>query len=196
MTKFNGFGQQDAAELVNYLLDILHEDLNRITDKPYIEFKDSFGRPDKEVAEEYWKGIIARNDSVVTDLMYGQFKSKVVCKACEHENSNFDAFLTLQLPIPKKVYIEVVYQPAEMMNTETKEKNPHLRTKFTTEREETVQNMKKMINERLGREEDLVAYNIYRGCIRSRHLASTEIGEIEQKNELTIFTPREKEKEG
>jgi hypothetical protein len=83
-----------------------------------------------------------------------------------------------------------------MMNTETEEKNPHLRTKFTTEREETVQNMKKMINERLGREEDLVAYNIYRGCIRSRHLASTEIGDIEQKNELTIFTPREKEKEG
>jgi len=93
-------------------LDILHEDLNRVTDKPYIEFQDSAGRPDEEVAQEFWKGIIARNDSVVTDLMYGQFKSKVVCKECEHENSNFDAFLTLQLPIPKKVYIEVVYQPA------------------------------------------------------------------------------------
>ena len=28
--KFSGFGQQDSCELINYLLDILHEDLNRI----------------------------------------------------------------------------------------------------------------------------------------------------------------------
>ena len=33
--------QQDAFELLNYLLDTLHEDLNRVIDKPYIEESES-----------------------------------------------------------------------------------------------------------------------------------------------------------
>jgi ubiquitin C-terminal hydrolase len=28
--RFSGYGQQDAAELLNYLLDLIHEDLNRV----------------------------------------------------------------------------------------------------------------------------------------------------------------------
>lgn len=33
-------------------MDGLHEDLNRVHDKPYVELKDSDGRPDWEVAAE------------------------------------------------------------------------------------------------------------------------------------------------
>lgn len=36
-------------EFLAFLLDGLHEDLNRIKHKPYIEEKDSSGRPDAEV---------------------------------------------------------------------------------------------------------------------------------------------------
>jgi ubiquitin C-terminal hydrolase len=39
-------------ELLAFLLDGLHEDLNRITDKPYIQTADSASRPDLEVASE------------------------------------------------------------------------------------------------------------------------------------------------
>lgn len=35
-------------------MDGLHEDLNRVHDKPYVELKDSDGRPDWEVAAEVW----------------------------------------------------------------------------------------------------------------------------------------------
>lgn len=38
--QFCGFQQQDAQELMAFLLDGLHEDLNRIKKKPYIEMKD------------------------------------------------------------------------------------------------------------------------------------------------------------
>jgi len=31
ISRFSGYGQQDSAELVNYLLDLIHEDLNRVT---------------------------------------------------------------------------------------------------------------------------------------------------------------------
>lgn len=50
--RFNGFQQQDSQELLAFLLDGLHEDLNRVHEKPYVELEDSDGRPDWEVASE------------------------------------------------------------------------------------------------------------------------------------------------
>ncbi|CAH8291269.1 unnamed protein product [Schistosoma turkestanicum] len=44
--QFSGYAQHDTHELLVFLLDGLHEDLNRIHSKPYIEVKDSDGRPD------------------------------------------------------------------------------------------------------------------------------------------------------
>ena len=46
IARFSGYGQQDACELLNYLLDLIHEDLNRVLKKPYVEMPDSDGRPD------------------------------------------------------------------------------------------------------------------------------------------------------
>lgn len=46
-------------------MDGLHEDLNRVRNKPYIEAKDADGRPDEEFADECWKNHMARNDSVI-----------------------------------------------------------------------------------------------------------------------------------
>lgn len=55
-------------ELLAFLLDGLHEDLNRVKCKPYVEAKDGDGRPDEEVADEYWKNHRARNDSIIVDV--------------------------------------------------------------------------------------------------------------------------------
>ena len=33
---FSGYNQHDSSELINYLLDGLHEDLNRVKEKPYV----------------------------------------------------------------------------------------------------------------------------------------------------------------
>lgn len=55
-------------ELLAFLLDGLHEDLNRVKQKPYIKSRDADGRPDEEVADEYWANHIARNDSIIVDV--------------------------------------------------------------------------------------------------------------------------------
>ncbi|KAM9534153.1 ubiquitin carboxyl-terminal hydrolase 4 isoform 3-T3 [Guaruba guarouba] len=44
--QFSGYQQQDSQELLAFLLDGLHEDLNRVKKKPYLELKDASGRPD------------------------------------------------------------------------------------------------------------------------------------------------------
>ncbi|XP_043701545.1 ubiquitin carboxyl-terminal hydrolase 8-like isoform X3 [Telopea speciosissima] len=66
--QFSGFNQHDSQELLAFLLDGLHEDLNRVKFKPYIEAKDADGRPDGEVADEYWRNHRARNDSIIVDV--------------------------------------------------------------------------------------------------------------------------------
>ena len=54
--RFSGVQQHDAQELLAFLLDGLHEDLNRVHDKPYVELRDSEGRPDVIVAQEVRHG--------------------------------------------------------------------------------------------------------------------------------------------
>ncbi|KAM7355200.1 ubiquitin specific protease 32 isoform 3-T3 [Cochliomyia hominivorax] len=103
--QFAGGGQHDSQELLEWLLDALHEDLNRVMEKPYSELKDSNGRPDKIVAAEAWSQHHARNQSIIIDLFYGQLKSKVSCMCCGRESVRFDPFSLLSLPLPVENYI-------------------------------------------------------------------------------------------
>ncbi|XP_048012804.1 ubiquitin carboxyl-terminal hydrolase 15-like isoform X3 [Megalobrama amblycephala] len=80
----------------------LHEDLNRIRKKPYIQLKDADGRPDKVVAEEAWENHIKRNDSIIVDIFHGLFKSTLVCPVCAKISVTFDPFCYLTLPLPMK----------------------------------------------------------------------------------------------
>merc|ERR1719447_1006625 len=84
--QFSGYQQQDSQELLTFLLDGLHEDLNRIRQKPYVEMSDSDGRPDHEVASEAWENYKKRNVSVTFDPM---------------------CYLSLPLPVKKERQIEV-----------------------------------------------------------------------------------------
>ena len=60
--QFSGYMQQDAQELLAFLLDGLHEDLNRVKNKPYITEKDSDGRSDEDIATESREAHTARNN--------------------------------------------------------------------------------------------------------------------------------------
>jgi ubiquitin carboxyl-terminal hydrolase 4/11/15 len=84
---FAGYGQQDTQELIAFLLDGLHEDLNRIYQKPYIEkpdWKDGGDEADLALfAKECWDGYKKRNDSAIVDLFQGQLKSTLVCPDCK-----------------------------------------------------------------------------------------------------------------
>ncbi|XP_027349722.1 ubiquitin carboxyl-terminal hydrolase 5 isoform X2 [Abrus precatorius] len=97
--QFSGHNQHDSQELLAFLLDGLHEDLNRVKHKPYIRSRDADGRPDEEVADEYWANHIARNDSIIVDVCQGQYKSTLVCPVCNKVSVTFDPFMYLSLPL-------------------------------------------------------------------------------------------------
>ena len=61
--------QQDSVELLQVLLDGLHEDLNRIKEKGANDsIPDSNGRPDSVVSHEHWELYRRQNNSLVVDL--------------------------------------------------------------------------------------------------------------------------------
>lgn len=102
--QFAGYGQHDTQEFLAFLLDGLHEDLNRIKQKPYIEKPDwKPGGGDKELAElgkECWEGYKKRNDSLIVDLFQGQLQSTLVCPECHNESITMDPFMYLTVPLP------------------------------------------------------------------------------------------------
>ncbi|XP_015080186.1 ubiquitin carboxyl-terminal hydrolase 8 [Solanum pennellii] len=98
--QFSGFNQHDSQEVLAFLLDGLHEDLNRVKDKPYVEAKDGDDRPDEEIADEYWHYHLARNDSIIVDVCQGQYRSTLVCPVCKKVSIMFDPFMYLSLPLP------------------------------------------------------------------------------------------------
>ena len=118
-SSFSGYQQQDSQEFLLFLLDGLQEDLNRIHDKPYIEKPDSTDKMVhdsaalKEFADKNWEIYKARNDSVITDLFAGMYKSTLTCPVCKKVSIIFDPFnnLTLQLPIENNWQKEILYFP-------------------------------------------------------------------------------------
>jgi ubiquitin C-terminal hydrolase len=105
--QFMGWGQQDSQEFASFLLDLLLEDLCRIKKKPYvplIEDKEKEGKTDQEIAERYWDDHKKRNDSKITDIFAGQYKSRVKCNKCNTTSLAFDPFTSLTVPIPVEKY--------------------------------------------------------------------------------------------
>jgi ubiquitin C-terminal hydrolase len=101
--QFVGYDQHDSQELATYLLDALHEDTNRVTQKPYIE-KPEQGEDetDEIAAEKAWNLHLQREDSRVLDSFMGQVKSRVQCceATCSRVSTTFDPFMFLSVPVP------------------------------------------------------------------------------------------------
>lgn len=109
---FLGYHQHDSQEFLSWLLDALHEDLNRIHKKPYCEKPEL---KDEEVddpsaisklADTCWSQHKLRNDSVIVDLFTGLYQSTLKCPTCSKVSITFDPYndLTLSLPVSKKWY--------------------------------------------------------------------------------------------
>eukprot|EP01061_Rhynchopus_euleeides_P013813 TRINITY_DN23998_c0_g2_i2.p1 TRINITY_DN23998_c0_g2~~TRINITY_DN23998_c0_g2_i2.p1 ORF type:complete len:707 (+),score=203.63 TRINITY_DN23998_c0_g2_i2:208-2328(+) len=97
---FSGYGQEDCHELISFLLDRLHEDLNYVTEKKYVELKDPPRATEDELASMWWEYHIKQNVGVVVSLFHGQLRSVVTCSKCGFVSKAFDPFMYLSVPVP------------------------------------------------------------------------------------------------
>ena len=102
---FKGYEQQDTQEFLFSLLSVLHEDLNRVGNKPFyespLECQDDFTDHTNLIAKSSWDRFLTREDSIVVDNFFGQFKSKLTCPECGKISITFEPFNSLLVPLPK-----------------------------------------------------------------------------------------------
>jgi hypothetical protein len=100
--QFAGYQQHDSQELLAFLLDAIHEDLNLVRDKPSTEAPEHDGSKDDDgVAREAWEQYLRRNQSVVVDHFQGQLRSEAKCLECGRISIKFDETMYLTVPLPR-----------------------------------------------------------------------------------------------
>lgn len=100
---FSGADQQDAQEFLNYILDKIHEDSNRIRQKPIVPaLEDDWVKATAlhRVEREAWRRFLRRDRSIMADVAMGQQLSTTTCPVCQFSSRKFDPFNLLIIPIP------------------------------------------------------------------------------------------------
>ena len=105
--QFSGYQQQDSQEFLIVLLDALHEDLNKVKSKHYISDVNTKNKSEENISEEAWVYHLMRNQSVLVDLFFAQFKSSLICRSCNEVSLKFEPYMTISLPIPNQEFIEI-----------------------------------------------------------------------------------------
>lgn len=98
--RFGGYLQHDAQEFLRYLLEGLHDDINRAI-KPKIVPDIDDDLSDNQKALECWKRYLRTDNSKIVDIFVGQLKSTLQCTVCNHCSTTFEVFWDLSLPLPK-----------------------------------------------------------------------------------------------
>ncbi|XP_054611860.1 ubiquitin carboxyl-terminal hydrolase 2-like [Dunckerocampus dactyliophorus] len=105
--KFAGCNQQDAQEFLRFLLDGLHNEVNRVTTSARLPDQDFDHLSEDEKAKRTWSLYLEREDSKVVDLFVGQLKSSLTCTVCGFRSTVFEPFWDLSIPIAPRISGEV-----------------------------------------------------------------------------------------
>ncbi|XP_028999716.1 ubiquitin carboxyl-terminal hydrolase 8 isoform X2 [Betta splendens] len=97
--QFSGYDQQDSQELLLFLMDGLHEDLNKADNRKRYKEEDNDHLDDQTAADVAWSKHKLLNESIIVALFQGQFKSTVQCLTCHRKSRTFETFMYLSLPL-------------------------------------------------------------------------------------------------
>lgn len=97
--QFAGYDQQDSQELLLFLMDGLHEDLNKADNRKRYKEEENDHLDDHAAADLAWGKHKLLNESIIVALFQGQFKSTVQCLTCHRKSRTFETFMYLSLPL-------------------------------------------------------------------------------------------------
>ncbi|XP_049620770.1 ubiquitin carboxyl-terminal hydrolase 8-like [Suncus etruscus] len=97
--QFAGSSQQDSQELLLFLMNSLHEDLNKADNQKRYKEENNDHLDDLKAAEHAWQKHKQLNESIIVTLFQGQFKSTIQCLTCYKRSRTFETFMHLSLPL-------------------------------------------------------------------------------------------------
>ncbi|KAJ8398277.1 hypothetical protein AAFF_G00428470 [Aldrovandia affinis] len=98
-SQFTGVEHQDSQELLLFLMDGLHEDLNKADNRKRYKEEENDHLDDMKAADMAWGKHKLLNESIIVALFQGQFKSTVQCLTCRRKSRTFETFMYLTLPL-------------------------------------------------------------------------------------------------
>ena len=96
--RFPKYDQHDAHEFMRFLLNELHEEINRAS----VEGRKS--PADNETLMEACARYLTWEDSRISELFGGMLRSEVCCSVCSNLSTVYTPFMDIALPIPELSY--------------------------------------------------------------------------------------------
>ncbi|UYV73741.1 USP8 [Cordylochernes scorpioides] len=98
---FNNYYQHDAHEFLISLLQLLHNDLNRVKTPPKDLEEIPEDQPAEKLSEAHWQRHLKSDDSVINDIFFGQTQDTIECTQCSTQTFSFQPMLILTTPLAK-----------------------------------------------------------------------------------------------
>ena len=111
---FKTYDQQDAHDFYTFLINQLHEETNikSNNNNSYnsIEDSETIDTTEIDLGNECWANNVRKNASYFYALFMGQLKSTLICSECNTKKIKFEAFSSLEIPIPEDniIIIEII----------------------------------------------------------------------------------------
>jgi ubiquitin C-terminal hydrolase len=97
--RFKGSNQEDAQEFLSYLIKGLHDELNEVNEKKYINMTVDPNDDDEVASNKLWDLYHKRENSKIVGIFYGQIKTSSQCPKCPYAERRFEVFSQLILPV-------------------------------------------------------------------------------------------------
>ncbi|OMJ77528.1 hypothetical protein SteCoe_22857 [Stentor coeruleus] len=98
-SQFSPDEPQDTQEFLEFILNSLHEELNRSLKIGKAKFIEDIEDENEAHAADAWKECLIYNASVIIDLFQGQYKSTIKCMKCQYQRIIYEPFIIITVPI-------------------------------------------------------------------------------------------------
>ncbi|XP_035723560.1 ubiquitin carboxyl-terminal hydrolase 8-like [Vespa mandarinia] len=88
--QFSSYEQQDSHEFLTFLLDWMHSELRK---KVKIQVK-------MTTAEKEWDKAMDSQESIISELFFGQLRSTITCSSCQKDSTTYETFNSLTMSLP------------------------------------------------------------------------------------------------
>ncbi|KAF7413846.1 hypothetical protein HZH68_002335 [Vespula germanica] len=88
--QFSSYEQQDSHEFLTFLLDWMHSELKK---KVKIQAK-------MTIAEKEWDKAMDSQESIISELFFGQLRSTITCSSCQKDSTTYETFNSLTMSLP------------------------------------------------------------------------------------------------
>ena len=100
---FAGIAANDSKDLINFLIERLHQELNEINDNNNSKNDDSWAKVNQanesEVLKLFTTEFTSTFNSIISELFYGISETKSQCQGCSIIKYNFQVYSFLEFPL-------------------------------------------------------------------------------------------------